>query len=118
MDARAEMFDLVKTLSELPGPTGHEDAVQDWLAERWAATRETSAGRGSATCWSKSAARARASSLVAHADEIGLMVKSISDEGFLHVWPYGNDTSGIRPTGSARSTSPPWSSPAPAPSKA
>ena len=29
------MFALVKELTELPGPTGHEDAVQDWIADRW-----------------------------------------------------------------------------------
>ena len=31
----AELFDLVKTLTELPGPVGHEDRVQDWLVKRW-----------------------------------------------------------------------------------
>ena len=29
------MFELVKELTELPGPTGHEDAVQDWVERRW-----------------------------------------------------------------------------------
>ena len=29
------VFELVKVLSELPGPTGHEDAVQDWVEQRW-----------------------------------------------------------------------------------
>ena len=32
---RSELFEAVRELSELPGPTGHEDAVQDWIAERW-----------------------------------------------------------------------------------
>src|SRR5215213_2713711 len=35
-DSRSETtFDLVKTLTELPGPTGHEDAVQAWIETRW-----------------------------------------------------------------------------------
>jgi putative aminopeptidase FrvX len=29
------LFDLIAELTELPGPTGHEDAVQDWLETRW-----------------------------------------------------------------------------------
>ena len=29
------VFELVKELTELPGPTGHEDAVQDWVERRW-----------------------------------------------------------------------------------
>ena len=29
------MYELVKELSELAGPTGHEDADQDWLVARW-----------------------------------------------------------------------------------
>ena len=29
------MFEIVKALTELPGPTGHEDRVQDWIAARW-----------------------------------------------------------------------------------
>jgi endoglucanase len=35
--------------------------------------------------------------LLAHADEICFMVKSISDDGFLHVWPYYGDTRGYPP---------------------
>ena len=30
------MFALVKDLSEIPGPVGHEDPVQDWVARDWA----------------------------------------------------------------------------------
>jgi acetylornithine deacetylase/succinyl-diaminopimelate desuccinylase-like protein len=29
------VFALVKELTELPGPTGHEDPVQDWIVNRW-----------------------------------------------------------------------------------
>jgi endoglucanase len=35
--------------------------------------------------------------IMAHADEICFMVKSISDEGFLHLWPYYGDTRGHPP---------------------
>ena len=30
-----ETFDLIKTLCEIPGPVGHEDRVQDWIADHW-----------------------------------------------------------------------------------
>ena len=35
--------------------------------------------------------------IVAHADEICFMVKSISEEGFLHIWPYYGDERGHPP---------------------
>jgi endoglucanase len=34
---------------------------------------------------------------MAHADEICFMVKSISDDGFLHLWPYYGDARGFPP---------------------
>jgi len=31
----SDMYDLVKTLTEIPGPTGQEDLVQAWCARHW-----------------------------------------------------------------------------------
>jgi putative aminopeptidase FrvX len=57
------VFELVKELTELPGPTGHEDAVQDWIERRWSGfgqdVRRTRVnnilarigGTGPASCW-------------------------------------------------------------------
>ena len=91
------MFALVKELTELPGPTGHEDAVQDWVAQRWS----TFAQEIRRTRVNNVLARVGGSGprlvLVAHADEICLMVKSVSDEGFLHLWPYYGDQLGRPP---------------------
>src|SRR5579884_504215 len=88
------MFDLVRTLTELPGPTGHEDAVQDWLRERWAGdgaeVRRTRVGNMLA----KVGGSGPRLLLLGHADELCLLVKSISDDGFLHVAPYYADTLG------------------------
>ena len=84
------MFELVKELSELPGPTGHEDAVQDWLVERWGTfsqeVRRTRVDNVLAYVGGKGPRLA----LVAHADELSLLVKSISEDGFLHLWPYSD----------------------------
>lgn len=91
------VFELVKTLSELPGPTGHEDPVQDWLVERWSRcakeVRRTKVNNVLAHIGGTGPRLA----IVAHADEICLMIKSVSDDGFLHVWPYYRDQLGRPP---------------------
>jgi endoglucanase len=90
------MFDLVKTLTELPGPVGIEDRVQAWIADRWSAfaeVRRTHVGNVLA----RVGGHGPRLLLAAHADEICLMVKSISDDGFLHLWPYYNDRRGRPP---------------------
>lgn len=84
------MFELVKELSELPGPTGHEDAVQDWLVERWGTfSREVRRTRVDNVLAHVGGTGPRLA-LVAHADELSLLVKSISEDGFLHLWPYSD----------------------------
>ena len=91
-----QLFLLLKELCELPGPTGHEDAVQESVAARWgtfAEVRRTRVGNVLA----KVGGSGRRVALVAHADEICLMVKSISDDGYLHVWHYASDLLGKPP---------------------
>jgi endoglucanase len=92
------MFALVKTLTELPGPVGHEDAVQDWLAARWGAfaaeVRRTRVGNVLARL---PGGRGPRLAVMAHADEICLMVKSVDEQGFLRLWPYYGDQLGHPP---------------------
>lgn len=92
----AAMFDLVKTLTELPGPVGHEAAVQEWLAHRWSALGDVRRTRVGNLLVRVGGSGPRLV-LVGHADEICLLVKSITDDGYLHVWPYYNDTAGQPP---------------------
>jgi endoglucanase len=91
------VFELVKELTELPGPTGHEDAVQDWVERRWRKfaleVRRTRVNN----ILARLGGNGRRLLLVAHADEICLMVKSVTDEGFLHLWPYYSDQLGRPP---------------------
>ena len=90
------MFELVKELSELPGPTGHEDAVQDWVAARWGTfAKEVRRTRVDNVLAHVGGTGPRLA-LVAHADELSLLIKSVSDDGFLHLWPY-SDTLGRPP---------------------
>ena len=91
------LIETTTALCELPGPTGHEDAVPDWLVERWgrltADVRRTRVGNVLA----KVGGSGPRLMLMGHADEICFMVKSISDDGFLHIWPYYGDTRGYPP---------------------
>lgn len=91
------IYDLVKTLSELPGPVGHEDAVQDWLEADWrrfgGEVRRTNVNN----LLARVGGRGPRLVLMGHADEICLMVKSIDDAGFLRLWGFTGDTLGYLP---------------------
>ena len=95
--AKDSLFSAIKTITEIPGPVGHEDPVQDYLAEEWAPI-------------AASVTRTRVGNLVAnvggsgpklllfgHADELCLVVKSITDDGFLHLWFYAGNPDGKPP---------------------
>jgi endoglucanase len=77
------MFELVRALTELAGPAGYEDAVQNWLLQRWQElglqVRVTSVGNLIARLGGQGPKLL----IGAHADEIGFRVKSIDQEGFL-----------------------------------
>src|SRR5262249_1699094 len=90
------MFSLVKELSELVGPTGHEDPVQDWLTARWVTFAEVERTRVG-NLLARVGGTGPRLVLVGHAAEICLMVKSVTDEGFLHLWPYYSDQLGRPP---------------------
>jgi endoglucanase len=84
------MEELLRTLCDLPGPTGQEEAVTDWVAREWE-------GRGEVT---RSAVgnlflHLRGPGprvlLAAHADELSLIVRSITPEGFLRILPGERD---------------------------
>jgi endoglucanase len=91
------MFDLVKTLTELPGPVGHEDAVQDWLAERWGGFAEEVRRTRVNNLLARVGGNGRRLLVMGHADEICLMVKSVDEGGFLRIWPFYGDQLGHLP---------------------
>lgn len=90
------VFDVIQVLTELPGPVGFEDAVQDWIEDRWQGFSEVRRTRVN-NVLAKVGGSGQKLMFMAHADEICFMVKSISDEGFLHIWPYYGDTRGFPP---------------------
>lgn len=93
---RPELFEAVRELSELPGPTGHEDAVQDWIADRWSRFADVRRTRVDNVI-AKVGGSGRKLMIMGHADEICYMVKSVTDSGFIHLWPYYGDSSGYPP---------------------
>lgn len=92
-----EAFELVKTLTELPGPTGDESLVQNWLNERWGGFAQEVRRTRVNNLLARIGGNGPRLLLFAHADEIGLIVKSVSDDGFLYVWPYNADVDGHLP---------------------
>lgn len=92
-----DLFPLIRTLTELPGPVGHEDAVQDWLERRWRDAgmnvRRTRVGNLLARVGGSGPKLL----LFGHADELCLVVKSVTDDGFLHLWHYAGDATGYPP---------------------
>jgi tetrahedral aminopeptidase len=85
MTTARPLFDLVKTLTELPGPIGHEDAAQDWIADDWRSLGATVERTRVNNVVGHVGGKGPRLLLQAHADEICLMVKSVSDDGFIHL---------------------------------
>ena len=88
---------LTRTLSELPGPTGQEEAVQSWLSAHWRTFSEHVEVTPVNNVLARIGGQGRRLVVMGHADEICLMVKSVSDSGHLHVWPFYRDTIGRPP---------------------
>ena len=75
--SKSATFDLIKTLTELPGPTGHEDAVQDWIYDRWKSSCQDVRRSRVNNVLAKFGGSGPRLAIMAHADEICFMVKSI-----------------------------------------
>ncbi len=91
------LFDLVKTLTELPGPIGHEDAVQDWLEAAWGPYSDRIERTGVNNLVAHVGGNGPRLLLQAHSDEICLMVRSISEDGFIHIAMWNADRLGRPP---------------------
>ncbi|MEJ7800574.1 MAG: M20/M25/M40 family metallo-hydrolase [Ilumatobacter sp.] len=97
MTGDSRMFQLVKTLTELPGPIGHEDAVQDWLVDAWQPLATTVERTRVNNVIAHVGGTGPRLLIQAHADEICLMVKSVSDDGFIHIAIWNADRAGRPP---------------------
>lgn len=88
------MFDLIKTLTEIPGPTGQEDLVHEWCANHWSTFSEQTEITRVGNVVAQVGGDGPAIVILAHGDELGLMIKSITDNGLLQIWPIGRDPRG------------------------
>jgi tetrahedral aminopeptidase len=84
------MEELLRSLTQLPGPTGQEDAVLGWLESEWAQLGEVRR-TGVGNLLLRIRGPGRRVLLAAHADELSLMVRSVTAEGFLRVVPGERD---------------------------
>ena len=88
--AMEPMEALLRTLCDLPGPTGQEEAVTEWVAREWE-------GRGEVTRTAVGNLFLHLPGpgprvlLAAHADELSLIVRSVTADGFLRVLPGERD---------------------------
>jgi putative aminopeptidase FrvX len=86
-------IDLLRLLSEAAGPSGREGRVTDLLRSAWSPLchefRADRLGNAWALLRADAAERPPAVALVAHADEIGLIVTRIDERGFLRVAALG-----------------------------
>jgi putative aminopeptidase FrvX len=81
--AQSGLVEDVVTLTEMVGPTGHEDEVQDWLEARWSAAGcETHRSR-IGNLYARVGGSGPKLLLAAHADEVSLRVKAVTGDGHL-----------------------------------
>lgn len=77
------MFELLKTLSEIPGPVGREERVHGFLRERWRERGLEATIDPVGNLIAHVGGNGPKLLLVGHGDEIGFAVRHISDDGFL-----------------------------------
>ncbi|HET7231443.1 MAG TPA: hypothetical protein VFJ16_15650, partial [Longimicrobium sp.] len=89
-DDPGSMEALLRTLTSLSGPTGEEDEVLDWVRRAWEPLGEvTQSPVGN--LFLHLPGPGKRVLLAAHADELSLIVRSISPDGFLRVLPGERD---------------------------
>ncbi len=79
------MEEILRTLCELPGPVGREEAVQAFLLERWAPYCREAYLTPIGNLVAHVGGHGPKFLLLAHSDELGFTIKHISEDGFLFV---------------------------------
>jgi endoglucanase len=78
-----QAFETLRELLSLPGPTGQEGAVIEWLERRWTSRARRAWRSRVGNLIAHIGGRGPRLLLQAHADEIGFVVRSIDPQGFL-----------------------------------
>jgi endoglucanase len=79
----ADLFGLIKALTELAGPVGQEDAVIDYIEPLWRASGATTERTRIGNLIGRAGGQGPKLLLVAHADELCYLVRAIDPGGFL-----------------------------------
>lgn len=77
------MFELIKELCELDGPVGQEQAVLERIAQLWSAAGAVVEQTRTGNLIARAGGQGPRLLLVAHADELCYLVRSIDADGFL-----------------------------------
>lgn len=88
------MYDILKTLCEMPAPGGREDIVHDFMLERWAPQTDNAAVTPVGNLIAKVGGSGPRLMLLGHGDEIGFTVTHISDDGFVSITTGQRESSG------------------------
>lgn len=87
MSTTDQNFEIMRDLMEIPGPTGQEGPVMDWLRTRWQdRVEELWTARGG-NLLARVGGNGPKLLIEGHADEIGFVVRSVDERGF--VWLAG-----------------------------
>ncbi|HYI14147.1 MAG TPA: M20/M25/M40 family metallo-hydrolase [Thermomicrobiales bacterium] len=78
-----DAFETLKTLMEIPGPTGRERPVMDWLREAWEPKVERVWSSRVGNLLAHVGGQGPKLLIQGHADELSFVVKYIDDDGFL-----------------------------------
>jgi endoglucanase len=81
--AAARAFALLEQLCPLSAPSGHEEAVREWLLAEWGPAVESIDVDGIGNVLACVGGSGPKAMVTAHMDEIGWVVRSITDDGFL-----------------------------------
>ena len=83
MSEEPQSFALMRELMEIPGPTGQEGRVMHWLRDRWAGNVERMWTARNGNLIAHIGGQGHRLLIEGHADEIGFVVRSIHDDGFI-----------------------------------
>ena len=95
MTASPSVLDTLLALTRLPGPTGQEGRVLDWCRERWTALGADVSIQKVGNVLAHIPGDGPKLLIQGHADEIGFLVKSIDERGF--VWIVSAQVGPIQP---------------------
>ena len=83
MTGLTPQYELMQELMEIPGPTGQETLVMDWLRNRWRTSSDRVWTAKSGNVFAHLGGSGPVLLIEGHADEIGFVVRSIDPDGFI-----------------------------------